>query len=984
MRRNTVVRGKTTEGTVNQALANALKQTTARWNTEDEEPLLVERTGLLEGPKRQGKRPDILVSTKSLPPVVIETSFDGNDADGDARARLGETVKRDGLTIDTAISVKNPEIFRTMTQEVMTSCLLDGHTIHFAVHWKDNEDLSRFPSSGFLTGTVFDLARLVSIAAPSQKTADSVAEFVSNRVKQAAQRLEDALSLQHRNEIAELVYQRTSLKALEVAMVLWLNALHTQQRLYQQGVEGILPIGFAPSPTDTIKTWRQILEWNWNSIFGPAVEVLGRTTAIDPGNASFALELLAEAVLKIEEARLGEQINIGAELFPKLSEDRKEAAAFYTQPWTAELLAGLTIRWDDCSDDWESESLFARRRIGDLTCGTGTLLRAGYRRVLAFHEQAGGNLEGICTLHRTAMESGLIGTDVSPIAAHLTTSSLAAIGRGEPYGKTQIGWVRVGGRTGLTGSLEFFRSEDIKDLFANVAGASDGSTSTTKASSITVPHGGLRWILMNPPYSRTRGGQSAFDIAGLTDKERKKCQEEWGKCIREAPVDKRAGMAASFLALAHKKVQYEGRIGFVLPQTAASAHSWKKTRQMIERKFTDITAVAVAAGQAIGETALSADTGMEEMLLIATRRNHRDEQLYKSPSPIRCVTLRKPPTRIAEAAETARVILEAVSRMRSNTSSMPFHAGDDELGQVTILHTSGEGEPWGPVGALHSDLARVANALLKGILTRIDSGASATFAVEMTTLNRLFQVGPTHHLIGHLQGNEPIGAFELHEVLDTRDAKGSDRSLWKADSPKQRQLKVLPTHKGTVPIGIGGDYNRSKMRSSKSTLFYSRTMRWTSQALLAATTQDPVMGGRAWTSLQHKDTRVQKAFALWANSTLGMVIHWTQGQRTQAGRSTLQINALKTVPCPHLGQLSDAALDEAAKGFDRLSPKVLSPACQGHADTTRSEIDEAVIQMLGLGSAAAKEVHRLSQLWCGEPSIHGKNKKALRLLKDSA
>ena len=230
--------------------------------------------------------------------------------------------------------------------------------------------------------------------------------------------------------------------------------------------------------------------------------------------------------------------------------------------------------------------------------------------------------------------------------------------------------------------------------------------------------------------------------------------------------------------------------------------------------------------------------------------------------------------------------------------------------------------------------------------------------VEMTTIDRLFRVGPTHHRIGHLQSNEPIGAFELHEVVDARDAAGSDRALWKADNQTQRRLKVRPTHKGVAPAGIGTDSLRNRMRSFKSILFYARNMRWTSQALLAATTPNPVMGGRAWTSLGHEDARVQKAFALWSNSTLGMMIHWTQGQRTQIGRSTVQINALKAIPCPRLDQRPDAALDKAAENFDRLSTRELRPACQAHADPARSEIDEAVIQMLGLGSAAAEEIRK--------------------------
>ncbi|MCY4204355.1 MAG: hypothetical protein OXE92_01365 [Bacteroidetes bacterium] len=113
------------------------------------------------------------------------------------------------------------------------------------------------------------------------------------------------------------------------------------------------------------------------------------------------------------------------------------------------------------------------------------------------------------------------------------------------------------------------------------------------------------------------------------------------------------------------------------------------------------------------------------------------------------------------------------------------------------------------------------------------------------------------------------------------------------------------------------------MRQFRSTLFYARNMRWTSQALLAAVTNYPGMGGRAWTSLQHEDERICKSFALWANSTLGFLVHWTQGQRTQSGRATNQIKALAQIPCPRLDQLPEDRLDQAAHKFDELAPMAL-------------------------------------------------------------
>lgn len=582
----------------------------------------------------------------------------------------------------------------------------------------------------------------------------------------------------------------------------------------------------------------------------------------------------------------------------------------------------------------------------------------------------GGGLESIAALHRGAMETGLIGTDVSPIAAHLTSASLAAIGMGEPYGDTQIGWVNVGGSTSAIGSLDYFETRELGDLFQSVAGVSTGKEENAKAS-ISIPNDGIDWILMNPPYSRTRGGQSAFDIAGLSEDERKACQKKWQRVVRDEPVTLTAGMGASFLALARKRVKLGGRVGFVLPLTAAFAKSWEETRSMIELEFTEITAIAVAAGQALGKDALSADTGMEEMLLVATRT--KADAKGKN-APIKCVTLHSPVTRSGEAGELARAISGAIDLVDSVGSSRPIVVGETEIGQVCVFDAGGKGAPWGPLGVTHAGLAIAANKMACGRLDLI--GKSMELDTGMTTLDDLFRIGPTHDLIGHLKGKDARGAFEFFDITGPTDAIGADRSLWATDSEAQRSLVVLPTHKG-VPVP-GRNYG--EMRARQGTLFYARNMRWTSQALLAATTKHDAMGGSAWTVLEHDDTRVCKALALWANSTLGMMVHWTQGQRTHAGRSRTQIGALGQIPCPKLNKISDDKLDFAAISFDELASKQLLPACQAHADQARQEIDAAVVKMLGLPEATSRTVDELRFLWCSEPSVHGNNQRALSLL----
>ncbi len=920
---------------------------------------------------------------------MIESSFDGHDAHLDATNRLGEFTEKGKLPINTAVAVSIDARFRTLRRSQITDELATGGLLRYAIHQKvpsaagagDDDMYRTWPSSGFATGTIYDIANLIPVAANPKEFVEKVASEVATLVNQAADRLEMVLPEMRQQKITELVHKRTPLKGLRTTMVLWLNALLTQQRLSIQGVSSIPPLSFGSRgnlvPSEIVEVWQAILHKNWRSIFEPAVMVLRQSTSVDPFATSSAIQLLVDAVEKIEVSRLGLHINVGAELFPKLSDDQKQAAAFYTQPATAELLASMTIRTEDLTDkEWKSGHIFSSHSIADMACGTGTLLRAGFKRVCSIHEQAGGTLTSVKDLHRGAMEKGLVGTDISPIAAHLTTSSLAAIGSGEPYGGTRIGWLEVGGPLSLTGALEYLLTSEMSDLFDKVAaGRSTGSNN--KKHVVVIDDASIDWILMNPPYSRTRGGQSAFDVAGLSEQERKKCQVRWRKQVRNKCVNNKAGMAASFLALAKNKIRPGGRIGFVLPLSAAFADSWSITREMIRVEFEDIRVLAVTSGKALGRDALSADTGMEEMLLVATRRR-LDQR--RSPSPIKCVTLFSPPNRIGEAGEIARAISSTMESFSGVGTSKPLIVGEDELGQVVVFEPNTPRGSWSPLGVSHAELALAAEALINGEVKYIDNN-SYSFGIEMGRVEDVFEVGPTHHLIGHIQGTEPIGAFEIHKITKPKDAIGADRSLWHADSKTQRTLVVLPTHKGVAVANVGSEKDREKMRKRISTTFYARNMRWTSQCLLVASTKRPALGGRSWTTLDHRDKRVLKAFVLWANSTFGMVTHWTQGQRTHSGRSTSQVGAIKITPCPQLDFLNDDQLEQAVAAFDRLAVPNLLPACQAHVDSTRAQIDRAVIQMLSLPAHAEDTISQLRFLWCSEPSVHGFNKSALRLLE---
>lgn len=893
---------------------------------EWEDAILTEKTGTIR--ESAGKRVDVLIVHNSIPPVAVETSVTKDDADCDAKSRLGTHYVENGREIQTAIAVDLDK------SDVDRTYIDINHVMRYALHQQGY----RFPPSGFMTGDVHDLARLITTTAIPKEEMERVADFVASKVKAAANILEPKIKYDDLKKISETLYQRSALKGLRTTMVLWLNALLVQQRLY--GSDHDIPIR-TDIPNECVAAWRIIHGINWRAIFEPAIDILDKVRMMALGETAEALKLLNESVECIAAAKLGVDVNIGAELFPKMAADRKESAAFYTQPATAEMLAALTIIHDMA--DWSDPNIFEWFRIADMTCGTGTLLRFGYRRVKQYHSES--DSPDHTTLHKIAMENGLIGTDVSPIAAHLTSTSLA-VETDKPYGDTKIGWVGVGNEN-RTGAIEYMKKDTIEDLMMDTIGLSTGKGKDVSYNSVTVRKGMVDVILMNPPYSRTRGGQSAFNIAGLLDKERDACQKRWGELIKGEPCSKTAGMAATFLCIAQKKVKRGGRIGFVLPRTVAFADTWANTRKMIEENFEDVMVVAVAAGKALGRSAFSADTKMEEILLVATRKNVDDGAC----SPIKCTTLHEPVTRLGEAAAIAGAI--------QDTADGPVIIGE-EVGVVKTFRAD-EGRPWSYVGTIHDTVAVIANDLAEGRLR--DVVGNHILDIPMTTLGKLFMVGKSHDSIGHLKEKDPRGAFVFHEVTSDTDAVGRYRSLWKADAKTQTKMTVLPTHKGTPHTSKADD-----IWATRSTLFYSRGMRWNTQSIVAATTTQEVMGGRAWTSLQHKDKRVMKAFALWANSTYGMMVHWTRGSRTHPGRSPLQVGGIGKVPCPDFGQFGDDVLNTAAAEFDRLSRMELCPAYMTAVDDTRAEINHAVSHMLDIPNY---DTRTLARAWGAEPSVRG-------------
>lgn len=958
--------GGTDEHIFNGFLGEALAATNARWRADPDNTVLIERN-------KDGRRIDIEIDDPRFRRVAIETAY-GGDKDADAIKRLNNDPD-----IDTAIAVAIPVEIKGMGHTEARRAVLKGEPpLEYAVVQKDY----RFPRNGYIKGTVKDLAAIIPVAAVTRERLATLADKVAKRIDRARQVLEHGIPPHLAKKLIADVYQRSTLTGFRTILVLWLDAMLVQAHLHSADHEDVEDIDALPLadeiangevlPSDVEAAWRGVLGTNWRSIFEPAVDALRRTRRKSTTAAAAALVELRNAVELIDAAKLGDHINIAAELFPKLSEDRKNTAAFYTTAATAEILAAILIR--DGDHDWSDPTIFENLRVADLACGTGSLLRAAYHRISRLHEERDGDATD---MHRRAMERGITGVDVSPIAAHLATSSLALMGGGERYGDTQIGWADVGEPTAhgaTTGSLEYMVRSHVDDMFTTPGGSTGGTT--RKSRTIVVEDGSLDYAIMNPPYTL---GRVAFDIAGLTAKQRELCLDRWKwlqnrrtKLRGRRVIKRTAGMAACFVCIAEAKLKPGGRMGFVLPATCAANESWDDTRRMIQLLFKDVV-VVTQAGAGGGAEAMSADTNMGEMLLIATKR--RKPVADDAATPVTAATLHNMPTRQGEAGEYARAVTMATARTGGYQGGYPVKAGGDDLG-IVVKCSYPQGGPWSALGTSDMDLLAMATGIASG-KGLDDAAGGMDFNVPFAPLASVFDPSPMQVSIGHVVGSVPRGAYELHEIPPGSAGRGHYCSLWKADSTEQTRLVVSPTHRGIERDSA----QANRIRGDRGFVHYARGIRWTSQRLLTATTERPVFGGRAWLTLKHGDEGVRKAFALWANSTLGMVVHWSQAGRQQKGRALAHAHAIKAVPCPVFDKLPQSRLKAAAAAFDGIKGEAMLPACQAHADPVRKRIDSAVIAVMGLPVKRAEAaVAVLRDLWCAEPSVHGDNRKALAKL----
>ena len=468
-----------------------------------------------------GLRPDIIVTAPGRSPVVVEAEYmPARTVEPEASSRLGLEVAANGRIIEAAIALRYPAAIGEARD---LRAALSSARLNYCVFTEGAQDVQRFPESGWLEGTVEDLADMVRLVSVPQRAVERATTTLQEGIEGAAKLLDEMETT--RSSITRAIARRLGMidvpQTRRMACAIIANALVFHEHIagMRPGVEPLAKVcgdGVDNPQGEMLAAWDDILRINYWAIFAIAKDILEQ---LPSGDAADILRRLRHTAQAVDATGMDNAHDLTGRIFQRLIADRKYLATFYTLPASAALLARLAVA-KLCPEpaegmegvDWSSAEAIGRLRIGDFACGTGALLSAVYEQIAARHERAGGDAQA---LHKVMMEEVLYGCDVMPSAVHITGSTLSGVEPSVIFEDTHLytmPYGRMRDDSVMIGSLELLQSSNVLTLFNTSDPAlRTGSAGEETASQIVadVPDEGYDLVIMNPPFTSNTSKESS-------------------------------------------------------------------------------------------------------------------------------------------------------------------------------------------------------------------------------------------------------------------------------------------------------------------------------------------------------------------------------------------------------------------------------------------------------------------------------------------
>ena len=931
---------RNTEPQANGALARALRNRNPDWN---DKTVHAEKTHVIQQGvpgSGTGKRPDILIDPPHRQPVIVETEFaPARTVEQDATARLGTSLQSTGENIEGVLSVILPENLKTGDLET-----IEGAAFRYATHYLNSDgEGTRWPAKRkWLEGGVDDLADAIEYLSLSERQLARGTEALEQVVRNAAGLLAKHAGEGPLSQIARDLHQEEGEQTERMAAAICVSAFVFHVAI--EGQERIPPVPLKGSidKATLLRLWNAILEVNYWPIFSIARDLVEKLPikAVPP-----VMNRISESVSDLAQLGATTYHDLTGRMFQTLIADRKFLATFYTLPESACLLAELAV--DRLDVDWSDKAAVEGLRIADFACGTGALLSGAQRAVYRRFRRAGGDDKD---LHQSLMERVVTGLDIMPAATHLTCSMLSSSHPSLAYGKSLIHTMPYGIDGGGThiGALDLLDSDHSYSLFAT--GESMGGTESDSGSqhSVTIADKSCDLVIMNPPFTRPTNHEAGHaeipvpSFAGFSTSHDE--QQAMGRKLKKATGlfgSGNAGLASNFMDLGHRKLKDGGVLALVIPFAFVRGKSWRGAREALKAHYSDVHVTSIAA---TGSTAraFSADTGMAECLVVATKRpGSKSRAAYSN-----------------LAARPSSLLEAAVGAKKARSRAVP---GDILAG--------------GAAGVRSMSVIRAARDLEAGCL-RLPRQVQA-IQLPLVPLGTVAKRGLVHRDInGDFTNRDGTGLARGPFVV--RAIRSGEvptyPMLWAHSAGRERRFVVPPDSCGD-PRPNDDARAVERWNTAASRLHANLDFQLNSQSLAMCLTPEQCLGGRAWPNMIPHEQRYEIPLLLWANSTLGLILFWWHGTRQQQGRACITITNLPGLPVIDPRTLTEDQVDQCREIFDDLTDRDFLPANEAYRDEQRIALDRellfGVASILKLDPALDEGLDLLRKQWCAEPSVHG-------------
>ena len=932
--------------------------------------------------KQDSGVPDIVVAEQGRATVLVENEISpARTVLKDAISRLGVRINHE--TITNVVELKTSSRYREIltSEDAREHMLVDSEFQYALLTGETFDDYSRFPSRGYLKGSLDDLALFIREASvPSEVLAEAI-QILDQAVSKGVHCLREVVqrSTDTMQELAVLLCQdfdeestgdeshRTVDQALGIVATVILNAMTFQQQLAgDHDIESIARMRQSEQLNQSgfLKEWQKILDVNYWSIFALAVWLLEAIRT--PMLADRLVEELASSAETLARLRLQESHDLAGTVFQRFIADRKYLASFFTRTESAAMLAHLALPPRICPDEYSTI------KMADFACGTGTLIHAAYSRAAVLNQIAGGDSR---RQHKQMIERNIVALDIVSSAAHLTASMLSSVYPSEPYGNTNVMIPRYGANKDdaddweqvSLGSLELIRAEaTFRQLFPSQVQYTQisGRKVSDVDLDVTIDRSSYDLVIMNPPFTRAASDWDHEERAvkqyrglGTSAAVQDLMARRQRELFRNTCFDGYAGLASAFPAIADAMLKDGGKLAFVLPFTSMCGARWHKFRNLLRDSYGSITVISIVQPRD-SERSFSADTGMAECLVIATKGDDCRTCTF--------VSLHERPLNSMVAAEVARAIrgLSVADIDSALSGGTPCVLGDDEVGRAIRVRTNAM-QTWAPAGVKDLLLAQISHALADGEL-RLPQ-LDAPVSLPMERVGEIAEIGTN---AANIAG--PANAAFLREPISSLGAYYP--ILWQRNASRDKSLLLEPDFEGTV----NNESRVATVWSTRSWAHFSSSARLNTQALTACITERESLGGSGWPNVKFGDRLLEVAFVVWSNSTLGLLLNWYYGPRQQSGRTRHGVESYALVPTLNVRRLSPEQLNMFGRIFEEFKNVELLPMHLAYRDEARKKLDRAMfLDGLDLPEELLEPLDILRNRWCGEPTVYANRKDGI-------